>query len=49
MVGVASRIELLNNFGKSLLSIPEIFGETGRPGLLVGKSFFSMQYASLLK
>ncbi|KAL7905081.1 hypothetical protein GGI35DRAFT_185931 [Trichoderma velutinum] len=35
MVGVASRIELLNNFGKSLLSIPEIFGETGRPGLLV--------------
>ncbi|EHK16268.1 uncharacterized protein TRIVIDRAFT_80136 [Trichoderma virens Gv29-8] len=35
MVGVASRIELLKNFGKSLLSIPEIFGETGRPGLLV--------------
>ncbi|KAL7943633.1 hypothetical protein V8C42DRAFT_328039 [Trichoderma barbatum] len=35
IVGVASRIELLNNFGKSLLSIPEIFGEAGRPGLLV--------------
>ncbi|RFU74720.1 hypothetical protein TARUN_7532 [Trichoderma arundinaceum] len=35
IVGAASRIELLNSFGKSLLSIPEIFGETGRPGLLV--------------
>ncbi|KAM0262566.1 hypothetical protein ACHAQJ_001611 [Trichoderma viride] len=35
IVGAASRIELLNNFGKSLLAIPDIFGETGRPGLLV--------------
>ncbi|EGR44420.1 uncharacterized protein TRIREDRAFT_23408 [Trichoderma reesei QM6a] len=35
IVGAASRIELLNSFGKSLLSLPEIFGATGRPGLLV--------------
>ncbi|UKZ55957.1 hypothetical protein TrVGV298_009781 [Trichoderma virens] len=50
MVGVASRIELLKNFGKSLLSIPEIFGETGRPGLLVGKflPIFSMKLAYFL-
>ncbi|KAL7781691.1 hypothetical protein V8C37DRAFT_398134 [Trichoderma ceciliae] len=35
IVGATSRIELLNNFGKALLAIPDIFGETGRPGLLV--------------
>ncbi|PTB40287.1 hypothetical protein M441DRAFT_195894 [Trichoderma asperellum CBS 433.97] len=35
IVGSASRIELLNNFGKSLLALPDVFGETGRPGLLV--------------
>ncbi|KAL7815849.1 DUF1688 domain-containing protein [Trichoderma gracile] len=35
IVGSASRIELLNSFGKSLLSLPEIFGANGRPGLLV--------------
>lgn len=35
IVGAASRIELLNSFGKSLLSLPEIFGTNGRPGLLV--------------
>jgi hypothetical protein len=36
MVGVSSRIELLQSVGRSLASLPEIFGEAGRPGKLVG-------------
>ncbi|KAK8113194.1 hypothetical protein PG984_013720 [Apiospora sp. TS-2023a] len=35
MVGVSSRVKLLNNVGSSLLSLPRIFGPTGRPGNLV--------------
>ncbi|VUC21064.1 unnamed protein product, partial [Clonostachys rosea] len=35
MVGVSSRIELLQSVGRSLASLPEIFGEDGRPGKLV--------------
>ncbi|KAK7428131.1 hypothetical protein QQZ08_005370 [Neonectria magnoliae] len=35
MVGVASRVRLLNDLGTSLLQLPEIFGESGRPGNLV--------------
>uniref|UniRef100_A0A8H7NPQ4 Uracil catabolism protein 4 n=1 Tax=Bionectria ochroleuca TaxID=29856 RepID=A0A8H7NPQ4_BIOOC len=35
MVGVSSRIELLQSVGRSLASLPEIFGEAGRPGKLV--------------
>lgn len=37
MVGVASRVRLLNDLGASLLQLPEIFGESGRPGNMVGK------------
>lgn len=37
IIGDVSRVSLLNSVGKSFLSLPEIFGETGRPGNLVGK------------
>lgn len=36
MVGVSARANILHRLGDSLLSLPEIFGPTGRPGLLVG-------------
>jgi hypothetical protein len=36
MVGVHARIQLLRDVGKSLLSLPDIFGSQGRPGNLVG-------------
>ncbi|KAI5459344.1 hypothetical protein BGZ63DRAFT_491553 [Mariannaea sp. PMI_226] len=35
MVGVASRVQLLNDVGTSLLNLPEIFGKAGRPGNMV--------------
>ncbi|KAL2821305.1 hypothetical protein BDW59DRAFT_164336 [Aspergillus cavernicola] len=35
IIGDNSRVSLLNSVGKSLLSLPEIFGEIGRPGYLV--------------
>ncbi|KAH0828285.1 Protein urg3 [Fonsecaea pedrosoi] len=35
MVGVHARIQLLRDVGKSLLSLPDIFGSQGRPGNLV--------------
>ncbi|KAF3903395.1 hypothetical protein ABW20_dc0110293 [Dactylellina cionopaga] len=35
MTGVESRTALLQSLGKSLLSLPEIFGSEGRPGKLV--------------
>lgn len=35
MVGVASRVRLLNDVGTSLLKLSEIFGEAGRPGNMV--------------
>lgn len=38
MVGVSSRVKLLNNVGSSLLALPNIFGATGRPGNIVGTS-----------
>lgn len=37
MVGVASRVRLLNDVGTSLLKLSEIFGEAGRPGNMVGE------------
>lgn len=36
MVGVSSRVKLLNSVGSSLLAQPNIFGATGRPGNIVG-------------
>ncbi|KAJ5902049.1 hypothetical protein N7495_002577 [Penicillium taxi] len=35
IVGDTSRVSLLNSVGLSLLSLPKIFGENGRPGNLV--------------
>ncbi|KAF4471915.1 urg3 [Fusarium albosuccineum] len=35
MVGVSSRVELLQAVGSSLLKLPAIFGKSGRPGNLV--------------
>ncbi|KAJ6155198.1 hypothetical protein N7470_005764 [Penicillium chermesinum] len=35
LVGVESRVTLLQNVGSSFLALPKIFGETGRPGHLV--------------
>jgi hypothetical protein len=35
MVGVSSRVQLLQAVGSSLLKQPEVFGESGRPGNLV--------------
>jgi hypothetical protein len=43
LVGAASRVNLLNNVGSSLLGLPEYFGENGRPGQLVGT--YSLYYA----
>ncbi|THD00190.1 hypothetical protein EYZ11_000381 [Aspergillus tanneri] len=34
-VGVPSRVELLNALGRSLLRLPDVFGQSGRPGNLV--------------
>lgn len=45
MVGVASRVQLLNDVGASLLKLPEIFGESGRPGNLVGK--FTLSFVTM--
>lgn len=39
MLGVDSRAALLRSLGRSLLAHPDIFGEEGRPGNLVGKSY----------
>lgn len=38
MLGVDSRANLLRSLGKSLLSNPEVFGQEGRPGNVVGKN-----------
>ncbi|KAF7559197.1 hypothetical protein G7046_g4965 [Stylonectria norvegica] len=35
IIGSASRVSLLNSIGSSLLNNPDIFGPSGRPGLLV--------------
>ncbi|KAJ5083778.1 hypothetical protein N7456_013205 [Penicillium angulare] len=35
IIGDTSRVSLLNSVGQSLLRLPEIFGELGRPGNLV--------------
>lgn len=37
MVGVSSRVRLLNDVGAALLKWPDHFGPTGRPGHVVGK------------
>lgn len=36
MVGVEARVQLLREVGNSLLQLPKVFGEQGRPGNLVG-------------
>ena len=36
MLGVESRANLLRSLGKSLVSQPDVFGEEGRPGNVVG-------------
>jgi hypothetical protein len=38
LLGTENRTELLQKLGSSLLSKPEIYGENGRPGALVGES-----------
>ncbi|KAJ5094960.1 hypothetical protein N7532_007251 [Penicillium argentinense] len=35
IISDSSRVDLLNSVGSSLLSLPDIFGESGRPGNLV--------------
>jgi hypothetical protein len=37
MVGVSSRVQLLQAVGSSLLKLPAVFGNSGRPGNLVGE------------
>ncbi len=37
LLGVEGRANLLQGLGDSLLSFPDIFGEIGRPGNLVGE------------
>lgn len=37
MVGIESRAALLNSLGTSLAAYPEVFGQDGRPGNLVGE------------
>lgn len=37
LVGLEGRAGLLQRLGNSLLSLPEVFGENGRPGNMVGK------------
>lgn len=39
MLGVESRANLLRSLGKSLLSHPEVFGQEGRPGNVVGTCY----------
>lgn len=41
MLGVESRANLLRSLGKSLLSHPEVFGQEGRPGNVVG-AYYSL-------
>ena len=45
MIGTVERVKLLNSVGRSLLSLPAIFGKDGRPGNIVGKS--SLIYTEL--
>ncbi|KAJ5992950.1 hypothetical protein N7451_008674 [Penicillium sp. IBT 35674x] len=52
IIGDVSRVSLLNSVGKSFLSLPEIFGEAGRPGNLVDyilahKSGNELEYETL--
>lgn len=37
LLGLQGRAELLQRLGDSLLSLPDIFGPSGRPGNMVGK------------
>lgn len=37
MLGIDSRAALLRSLGGSLLEHPDVFGEQGRPGNIVGK------------
>ncbi|KAF7586632.1 hypothetical protein BBP40_008542 [Aspergillus hancockii] len=38
-VGVPARVELIKSLGRSLVNLPNIFGDTGRPGNLVAKDY----------
>ncbi|KAF2115013.1 DUF1688 domain-containing protein [Lophiotrema nucula] len=38
MLGIDSRADLLRKLGTSLLAHPDVFGDQGRPGALVGKT-----------
>lgn len=38
MVGVGARTEIIRKLGESLVNLKDVFGPTGRPGNLVGKS-----------
>lgn len=38
MVGVSARTNILRKLGESLVNLTDVFGPTGRPGNLVGKS-----------
>lgn len=44
MVGVASRVELLNRVGSSLSKLTDIFGQDGRPGNMVGEFYLCLGY-----
>lgn len=44
MVGVPSRVQLLQAVGSSLLKHPEMFGESGRPGNLVGQFTYHVRH-----
>lgn len=46
MIGVGARADILRKLGESLVNLKDIFGPTGRPGNLVGKS--SMPFVEAL-
>ncbi|KAG0645006.1 urg3 [Hyphodiscus hymeniophilus] len=48
LVGLEGRAELLQGLGDSLLSLPEIFGQTGRPGNMVDYLLLSMNESKAL-
>ncbi|EAU32680.1 conserved hypothetical protein [Aspergillus terreus NIH2624] len=47
LLGVSARGAILHRLGESLLNLPEIFGPSGRPGLLVEKSKGPLDYSLL--
>ena len=47
ILGIESRAALLIRLGESLLEHPEVFGNQGRPGNLVGKSTWPLHNRKL--